>query len=277
MDLKSKIIRYLLLILTFITLEAASIFLITKNSVVQKYKFMHAIREINVFFWEFNTNVKYYFSLKESNEELINNNIELLNKIEVLESMIEQDSVPLKMGKDRALFSYISAKIISNSTNKQHNFITINKGSNDGIKLDMGVITDNGIIGYVTSVSNNFSQVSSFLNVDGSISAIIKKNNTFGPLRWHGKNTTTATLYDIPVHTDFSVGDTIVSSGFSLIYPPSIPIGVIEGYSQTDGINYNLTIKLFEDFKSLKYVYVISNLNIEELSTIRKNNEGLER
>ena len=157
---------------------------------------------------------------------------------------------------------------MSNSTDRLHNILIINKGKRDGIAEDMGVVTDRGIIGYILSAGEKYSKVSSILDIDNMASGTLTGSNTFGVIQWDGKTARRTVMHDIPVHTVFSDGDTVVSSGYSLIYPPGIPIGTVAGHRLRDGVNYDLTIDLFEEFPRLRHVYVVSRKDINELNAL---------
>ena len=116
-------------------------------------------------------------------------------------------------------YNYLAAKAINNSTHLNHNFITINKGSKHGITPDMGVINSKGVVGKVMSVSKNFATVASLLNIDMNVSAIIKRDNTFGTVHWNGKDQETIQLLYVPRHMQLSKGDTIVTSGYNALVP----------------------------------------------------------
>lgn len=276
MNKRSPFLNFIIVLISFVAIEGICFLLISNNGNIQRYKLMEGVRRVQSFFWEEGSDIKYFFSLRKVNHSLVEENRRLANENEVYKSMISSqvrdstihiDSIPA--------FSFIQAKVIHNTTNREHNYIIIDKGSEDGIKPDMGVITPQGIVGYVHSAGKRFSMVVSFLDINHSISAVIKKNNTFGPLRWNGKNIKRALLSEIPLHTDFFTGDTITTSGFSAIYPPEIKLGTIHSSNLIDGINYELTIDLFEDYSSLYWVYVVVNNNIEEISKLNKEGEGL--
>ena len=128
----------------------------------------------------------------------------------------------------------------------------------------MAVVSPNGIVGVVNGVSKRFSTVMSLLNTDLHISAKIKKNNYFGSLSWDGKNYREAILYEIPHHVPVSKGDTIITSGFSTIYPEGVLIGTIKDFEVKGGNFYEITVRLSTDFKNLTYVNLVSNLRKEE-------------
>lgn len=262
----SSFVRIVVSIAVFVLLETISILLITNNGIVQRYRIVGGVRSIQTSLWRFGENTKAYFNLKETNKYLSEENNALKNALEEARAMIPEDTL-FYINKEKE-YSYKSAKIIKNSTNKQHNFIILDKGSKDGVEADMGVISANGIVGVIHSVTKNYAYVTSFLNKSQSISAKIAKNNIFGPMEWQGVNPRRATLKEIPLHTDVVVGDTIVSSGFSLIFPSDIPLGTVSKIDDKGGTSLSLDVDLFLNYSSLQYVTIVDNKRSEELNEL---------
>jgi rod shape-determining protein MreC len=176
---------------------------------------------------------------------------------------------------DAPAYYFTSAKVISNSVNKQFNYITLNKGSRHGIKPDMGIINDQGVVGVITHVSKNYSTGLSMLNKRLLIPAKITKNNYFGSLVWDGEHYNTADLNEIPFHVMVNVGDTVVTSGYSNIFPEGIMIGIIKDYTAVSGTNfYNIKVELSTNFKTLKYVDVVKNTKRAEQIKLESTNVG---
>jgi rod shape-determining protein MreC len=171
-------------------------------------------------------------------------------------------------------YYYTSAKVINNSVNTQHNFITINKGSENGIKPEMAVVSKDGVVGIVIAVTNNFSTVISLINKDLKISARHKISSYFGSAYWNGQNYNKAILSDIPLHAQISIGDTIVTSGYSSIFPGDVTIGYVSDYTKKGGSFYKIDIDLSVDFKKLSRVYVIDNRMKEEKNTLEEEVRG---
>ena len=171
-------------------------------------------------------------------------------------------------------YVYRSAKVINNSINKQRNYITLNKGKNQGIKPEMGVITDKGVVGIVKSVSNNYSTVLSLLNSRLKISARIKKNKHHGSLYWDGKDFRKAKLIEIPSHVDIQIGDTITTSSFSSVFPEGLLLGTADKILPSKGGNFReVIILLSNDFNQLSYVEVIGDLLKNERLELEKEVE----
>jgi len=219
-------------------------------------------------------NLQEYFSLQEENQQLIEENNRLLN---IIESTYKSDEIFFRNVNDTVYnqrYFYTPAKVVNNSVNKKHNYITLNKGEKQGIKPEMAVVSDGSIVGVVKGVSQNFATVISLLNLDFKISAKVKKNGYFGSLIWNGDNYNTAILNEIPLHADIQVGDTIITSGFSSIYPEGILIGYIEDFEEKGGSFYTIYVKLSTDFKRLNNVNIIGNLIQKEKLELEQEAEN---
>jgi rod shape-determining protein MreC len=169
-------------------------------------------------------------------------------------------------------YEFITARVVNNSTSYLNNYITINKGSKDGIRPDMGVVSPyGGVVGIVMTVKEHYSVVISLMNTKLNISCKIKGTNFAGPLSWKGGDAAYAYLEELPTHTVFETGDTIVTSGYSAVFPPGIMAGVVESYSkQRDDNFYALKVRLATDFYALSALYVILNHAQEEQWEIEK-------
>jgi rod shape-determining protein MreC len=213
-------------------------------------------------------NVSEYLTLKKANDMLVNENARLKNLLP--ESYLEKDNHEF-YSRD-SMYRYIGAKVISNSVNHQKNYMMLNKGSRDGITKDMGVITSEGIVGTVVDVTPQFSRVMSVLHVDNKVNARILKNNHLGTVEWSGNYYRYGTLVDIPMHVQLYPGDTIVTSGNSLIFPEGIMVGTVEEYNILPNEKFNkASIRYSVDYNSIYYVYVIINMKKKEQSRLEMN------
>jgi rod shape-determining protein MreC len=166
-------------------------------------------------------------------------------------------------------FSWIPAKVISNSINNRNNRIVINKGVRDSIGPGMGVLTKTGPVGIVTKSTRNYSLVMSLLNGETMLSASLKRTNHFGTLIWDRSNPRQMTLTAIPKYVTVNIGDTVSTSGYSLIFPKGRDIGVIRGYNVPQGSNfYNISVDLLYDIGKLDYVYVVRNEDSKQLDSL---------
>ena len=219
--------------------------------------------------------VKEYVNLKAYNEQLAKENTRLLNILNasVYNKLSRRDSIKDTLYLQQ--YIYINAKVINNSVNKRNNYITLDKGSMQGIKPEMGVITGSGLVGIIKQVSPHFCTVMSVLHKDTRISAKFKKNEFFGSLVWNGEDPHFATLKEIDKTVPVKKGDTIITTTFSAVYPSGIMVGTVESSELESGSNFhNIKVKLSTSFNNLNYVYIIDHLLkneqhvLEEASTI---------
>ncbi|HOO69184.1 MAG TPA: rod shape-determining protein MreC [Bacteroidales bacterium] len=270
----SPLLRKLLVLLLFLVLQAGAIVMIVNNSYFQQNAILNFIRARQIRWWEKQSSWVAFTNLKETNRQLALENNRLLNEVARLtdpltgKSLQIKDSVALKDS-----FSYLPARVIKNSVNRQHNFLVIDKGSQDGLEQDMGVISSRGIIGVVSHVSERYAMIISLLNTQQRFTAELKKSGTFGTLRWDGVDYRRVFLSEIPQHIEISAGDTVVSSVFSLVFPPGIPIGFVKSGSLKRGTFLELEVELFEDFKSLHYVNVVSHDGAGEIRQLTENQQ----
>lgn len=272
MDKGPSLLRRTAVLVIFLLLEGACFLLISRNGIIQQYRCILAFRRIQTFFWEKAEARRYRLSLVRVNDSLAADNRFLLERIGRLESRTGGIPMPClpdsSVYSDAAPFEFIPARVIRNETDRQHNVLLLDKGAEDGIEPDMGVITPKGIVGYVDAVSEHFCRVISLLDIDHGYSAVIRSCGTFAPLRWDGKDYRKAILDEIPVHTAFSPGDTVVSSGYSTLFPPGLPLGTISASRLVDGISFQATVTLFEDFRTLRFVYLVRNAGRSELDSL---------
>jgi len=259
---------------TFLLLFGLSIFLIINTHTYQKSKFLNFANQINGSFYSLKSSVNDYFQLKKENEILWDENQRIRNEIMNLKTYDSLNEDAQFISQSDTLFHFYKSKIISNNYRKNFNFLLLNKGTNDSIKVDMCVISPNGVVGIVEGVSQNYARVISLLNKNLSINAEIKKTNHFGSLRWEGNSPYYSTLLDIPRSAKPKEGDTIVTGGNSLIFPKGIKIGYIENYQLNQNTGYyNIKVKLSNDFTSLSKVYVLDNDHLKEASKLLNQQE----
>jgi len=271
----SSLLRYLLrnyAFVLFVLLEAISITMVINYNSYHKAKYLNSANSLAGNIYNVVSSVKYYFNLSRVNKQLARENSRLRVMLDRESGNYTiGDSVLIDTIKYLSTYNYTSARVINNSTNHPYNYITLNKGSKDGIRPDMGIISGDGIVGVITNVSGSYSVGFSVLNQRWSVSAKHKKSEYFGSLSWKGNNYRTASLNEIPFHIDISAGDTIVTSGYSSIFPEGIMIGTIRNYYRSEGENYyDIDITLSTDFKKLFYVEVIDNVNIKEVKELEK-------
>ena len=219
--------------------------------------------------------ISHYFSLASVNEELVKENARLREQIESSyvkytdRVMIKDDTIYKQQ------FAFMEAKVISKSINKRNNYFMLNKGRSSGIDKDMSVIAQNGIVGIVTQVTDNFSLVMTVLHQDSKIAVKNKRTQASGTLVWEGGSYEKGKIIDIPSSMPLKVGDTIITSGFSRNFPEGIIVGYIEKFSKDQGSGfYNVDIKYSTDYNKLGFVYVVKNffkIEQEQLEKGMKN------
>lgn len=258
----------------FIIYVVISCILLFNNNPYQHHIYLTSANAVSSSVYKGANNVTSYFHLRDINEDLqaqcSNLELEVLALREQLRSYEEQydiDSAERQNGNRH--FEFTLAHVINNSITKPYNYITINKGAKDGIKPEMGVIDQNGVVGIVNLVGENSSRIISLLNPNLRLSCKIKGNDNFGSLVWDREDPTIAVLEELPRHTVFKKGDTVVTSGYSAVFPEGIPVGQI--ISDEKGQNENfftLKVKLTTDFTKLSTVRVVTNFMKEELDSL---------
>ncbi len=218
-----------------------------------------------------------YFALRDINEDLNRRNADLqaenLALREALTRAQEEyarthDTLPFEPVKK---FDFVVAHVIKNSIARPNNYITINRGANDGIRPEMGVIDQNGVVGIVNVCGPNSARLISLLNPDFRLSCKIKGSDHFGSLVWDGQDPTVALLEELPRHTVYHPGDTVVTSGYSAVFPAGIPVGTVIADDQRHNENFfTLKVKLATDFTTLSNVQVVINTQQQELSELEE-------
>lgn len=221
------------------------------------------------------TNLNGYFHLSTTNEKLVVENTYLKNqieKLEILKRSLNADTLWRNMDSTDVDYVFKSAEMINSSFNKTKNYITINKGMAEGIQPEMAVCSSEGVVGVVEKVSKHFAKVLPLINTNLRVSAKIKKNGYYGSLQWDGDDYRYSYLNDIPFHVSAEVGDTIVTSGFSVIFPEGEMIGFVESVNKETANFLSVKVKLATDFKRISAVYVIDNTKKQEQQQLEGEN-----
>ncbi len=248
--------------LLFLLLQGACILLMVKNRSFQSTHILNSANSVSAKTYEVVSNTKEYLSLKEENLKLANENTKLKNimrssSYEFINLKTFQQNDTLYKQK----YNFFAAKIINSSTNHRSNYLTLNIGRAQGIVHDMAIINTEGIVGIIKDVSENYSSALSVLHKDVKVNCKLKRDGSYGPLSWEKDDDyTTATLTDIPIHARFKVGDTIVTSALSSIFPEGIMVGTVNHFERKSGdAFFTLKINLATQFRKLNHVYVIKN------------------
>lgn len=223
------------------------------------------------------TDIDSYFALKGDNSVLKEHNRSLLEELEQTRNELNElkenyllAEHPLTQNNDNGFF-YKTATVVNNSLNKFDNYITIDKGLNDGVNAEMGVFDNNGVVGIVYQSSANYSVVIPLLNSKSNVNCRVKGSNSFCALQWDGNDTRYSYLVDLPRYALFENGDTVTTSGFSSIFPANIPVGRICNLEDSeDGLFYRAKVELFVNFSSVSNVFVVGNSGKDELSQLEK-------
>jgi len=268
-----SLLRYLLknyAFLLFLSLEVFSFILIFNFNSYQKAQYLNSSNQVAGTVYNTFNAVERYFSLGSVNRKLAGENARLKSLISDLPYIrVTPYSVVMKAEVTDSVYRFISARVINNSVDKQNNYITLNKGRKHGIKPDQGNVNSEGIVGVITNVSESYSLGFSVLNKRWGASAKLKKSGTFGPLSWDGKDSRFANLTGIPFHVELEVGDTVVTSSYSSVFPEAVMIGIIHSFEKPAGENYyNISVKLSVNFRALSYVDVVENLKKDEIKAL---------
>jgi rod shape-determining protein MreC len=263
------LIRYQKIIL-FLALESIAVVLIFNNSNYQKTQFATFVDNIKGSVYDKYAGIRQYFRLEDENKKLIAENLELHNK---LNYYTNRDTIRRGTVKDvltGSAYNYKTAKVIQNSTNKQQNFIILNIGSKQGVRPEMGVISnEEKMIGMIVKTSPNYSSAVSILNTGFiKFSGKLKRTGNYGTISWNGIDINTVQLHDIMQQSDVAVGDTITTNQHSGVFPDNILIGTVEKINIKDGIFYNIDVKLSQNMKELQNVYIIENNDKNEIRTL---------
>ena len=211
---KKDVVVYLILLLF-------SLLLIINSNYFHKSKILLFSNSITNYTFDKFSFFNEYFELKKINSSLIDENLFLKSRLEKVFNNNNIDSLK------NVIFKYKNAKVISNNLSSFKNHLIINKGINDGLKNEMGIINSTGIVGIINRTSKNYSSVMSILNIETKINAKVKRTSHFGTLEWDGLSNNYLLLNDIPETADIKVGDSIITGGMSLIFPEGINVGVV--------------------------------------------------
>lgn len=273
MPKERSIVQRIFIAVVFILLEVAALLMLSHNNQLQRLWIARISHGFMARTWGTTQAISDYFSLKGQNDRLALENDSLqriVRSYELAAKEADPASRPVLMDNG---FNYIPATIVKSSSNTQHNYLIIDKGSEDGVVRNSGIITSNGVIGIVDAVSPHYSYAISFLNTELFISARLGESGAVGPLAWDGTSSDGAILKEIPLQFKFEPGDTVYTSGYSSIFPPDIPIGVAGESKIINGATNEIKVRLFQNHKALKYVTVVGNTRAEEIEAIENQEE----
>lgn len=253
----------------FVFLEMVCFGLVIKFNSGQKEIFVNSSGFYSGVFLENYHRLSRFYRLSSVADSIAKDNARLRAELRfaTIDASFKRDSLVDTVYQQR--YSFISAQVVSNSVNQIDNFITVNKGSAMGIQPGMGVINETGIVGVVRQTSRDYATIASVLSSQTRISASVKRNGFFGSLVWDNNSTEYLQLKDIPKHADIVKGDSIITSGFSSIFPKGIFIGRVEEVGFESGSSfYDLKVKMVTNFNRLGYVYVILDKSKPQLDSL---------
>ncbi len=262
-------------VLVFISLEIIAILLIVQNSIYQRSRIVKWGNGIAGTWHSGVSSVTGYFGLKAENEHLAAENAAL--RAQLASSYISYSDSVFQVNDTvyKQRYTYTDAQVIKNSYNLPKNYIMINKGSAQGVKVDMAVISPQGIVGVVVNCTRNFATILPVLHTDSRNSVKLKRTNSAGSLIWEGGDYRYATVLDIPTTHKLYKNDTIVTSGLANDFPEGIAVGYIEDFESMQGSGfYSIRIRLATDFNKLNHVYVVDNHFKAEQDSLMKLTEG---
>lgn len=257
-----KTFRFFLL---FLVLEIFALYFTIQYHSYHKSKFVNSANVVTGGFYNKLNSINEYFHLKTENQLLIEENTRLKNLLEktVIDyspnTFIVVDTIEYAQK-----YEYTTAKIVNNNYTKRNNYLTINKGSSNGLTSEMGVINGRGIIGVIKNVSPNYATILSILNSSSKINVRLKNSNHFGTMVWDGKNYNVTQLNDIPRQALIKQGDTIVTGGKSLLFPEGIYVGIIKDFTIKNNQYNIINIALFNDMSAIGHVQIVKTLEKEE-------------
>lgn len=254
----------------FLILEVVSMVLLFQYNSYQGSAWFSSANAVTGKLYEWDANVETFFSLTKVNQELTQRNAYLEQEVQKLSDSlvsVTKDSSIYHRDQFALLRNYrlIPAKVVANSVDKPGNLMTIDKGSADGIHKDMGVISGTGVVGIVYLVAEHYAIVIPVLNTKSNISCMIQNRGYFGYLRWKGGVSDLAYLEEVPRHAHFKLGDYVVTSGYSAVFPPGVRLGrILHVFNSADGLSYRVQLRLSTDFARLRDVCVIDDAAMKE-------------
>jgi rod shape-determining protein MreC len=258
--------RFYVLII-FVLLEIFALTLVFKSHKYQEVRFLNTSNAVAGKTLGLVNSFYTFINLGENNKALMEENVRLKAQIQYQNTYVVDSSLP--KNSEQYSFEYIPAKIVNNSINKNINYITLNKGSKDGVQKGLGVISSNGVVGVITNVSENFSLVMSVISIKSLIGVRHKGTNALGNLRWNGEDPYTLQVDNLSKTLPIKKNDTIVTAGFSSLFPPDIVVAKVKKLKPEESTSfYEMDVQLTNNINSLSYVYVVKNSKKKEIDDL---------
>tara|TARA_R110002049_G_scaffold86767_8_gene220367 strand:- start:934 stop:1761 length:828 start_codon:yes stop_codon:yes gene_type:complete len=255
--------------LFFLLLQLIALTLTFNNLNFHKSKYVNSANSLTGGMYNQVSNISDYFNLKSTNKELLEENTRLRNVLaQKLINSISLDSIVIDTIRYNQKYTFSNAQVINNNYTTSFNFLTIDKGENDGLAKEMAVINSKGIIGITDNVSSSYSRIQSILNKNSKLNARLKNSRYFGSLKWDGVDYNVVQLIDIPRQAPVKIGDTIETGGKSTIFPEGILIGTVIKINNNNAVDNAIDVKLFNDMSNVGPVYIIKNLHKAEIKSL---------
>ena len=246
-------------LVVFAALELAMLYLTTRSADLQRIWVARAGHAFMGAVWGSSESVRNYFALGKENKMLVRENEKLQQELADAKERLRQLRIDTMRVNYHPGYSLIPAEVVKLSRGKQHNYIILNRGFEDGVKEKSGIITHAGVVGIVDAVSEHNAFALSLQNHDISISARL------GTEGGSGIHSNGALLKEIPLQYHYNVGDTVYTSGHSLLFPPDIPLGIAGEARVVNGATNEIKVTLFQDFSAVRYVMVVHNDALDEI------------
>ena len=272
--------------LLFILLEVAAFMLVGWSNAYPRSSVLSTANRFVAWQYEVVSEVTGYFGLKGVNERLAAENAALRSQLENSGLWEESDAdttkilstnykSPFKGDLEGPRIIYREGKVVQMTMNGMRNYLTVNRGEEDGVYEGMGVRNEEGAVGIVATVGKHYAVVLPIINIETHLSCRFLKNDYIGTLQWDGRDTRFAELADVATHLEVNIGDTIVTSGLSTSFPAGIPVGVVEDCRLDEGASYyTVRVRLSTDFRRLRYIEMIDNEDMEEIQGLRIKDAG---
>ncbi|HEX5669744.1 MAG TPA: rod shape-determining protein MreC [Chitinophagaceae bacterium] len=264
-------------LLFFLFLQVLALSMLFRYNKFHQAEYMNVANEVTGRFYVRYNKIETYFTLQKQNENLRQQNADLLNKLRsdfsVPDSAVQlvTDSFRVDSLEQYRKYLYLPAKVIGNSIDGQNNFVTLHRGSNQGVGVNMAVIGPEGVVGKIVNVSPNMSVAMSLLHRKNSVVALLKKGGGFGEVTWDGKDPRYVTLSNIPRTIKVDKGDTVVTSSYSDIFPPGKVVGYVQEVKEDKSSStYNLKLRTATDFYSVQHAFIVKNMQKAEMDSLMK-------
>jgi rod shape-determining protein MreC len=261
--------------LFFLLLEILSLYFLVQRNYLQHSSAVSASNWFSASIYQARTDLTAYLDLREQNKLLADKLAEQLSKQSTSFFLYSSKGTAFNDTTYKQRYEYLSAEVIDNTVTRRNNFIVLNRGSKQGVLVDMGVVCAQGVVGIVREVSDNFCVVMSLLHSDSKISASLKKDGSFGTLVWDGSDYRTATLKDLPV-VPIAKGDSLISSGLGA-FPENVPVGTVTKFEiNPENKTYVVEVKLATDYRKLRHAFIVKDLVRDEIDDLKKK-AGVEK